>query len=111
LIEDKDNTKILADLVRFHSSKSGDDKISFQKYVEGMKEGQKAIYFMAAENKAQAEAAPFVEDLVKRGYEVRRRHAVWNTCTPQRLLPTSFGVCGGVGRSCYLWRCVVAAGP
>eukprot|EP00193_Tetraselmis_chui_P017455 CAMPEP_0177787150 /NCGR_PEP_ID=MMETSP0491_2-20121128/21318_1 /TAXON_ID=63592 /ORGANISM="Tetraselmis chuii, Strain PLY429" /LENGTH=785 /DNA_ID=CAMNT_0019308439 /DNA_START=138 /DNA_END=2495 /DNA_ORIENTATION=+ len=70
LIEDKDNTKILADLVRFHSSKSGDDKISFQKYVEGMKEGQKAIYFMAAENKAQAEAAPFVEDLVKRGYEV-----------------------------------------
>eukprot|EP00873_Tetraselmis_striata_P043563 jgi/Tetstr1/463827/TSEL_008641.t1 len=70
LIEDKDNSKVLADLVRFHSSKSGDDKISLAKYVEGMKENQKAIYFMAAENKAQAEAAPFVEDLVKRGYEV-----------------------------------------
>lgn len=49
-----------------------------------MKENQKAIYFMAAENKAQAEAAPFVEDLVKRGYEVRQdpRHPHWLPSAP-----------------------------
>lgn len=54
------------------------------RYVEGMKENQKAIYFMAAENKAQAEAAPFVEDLVKRGYEVRQdpRHPHWLPSAP-----------------------------
>lgn len=35
-----------------------------------MKEGQKKIYFMAADNLAAAKEAPFVEKLVKRDYEV-----------------------------------------
>lgn len=36
-----------------------------------MKEGQDTIYYMAADSKSAAESAPFVEQLVKRDYEVR----------------------------------------
>ena len=36
-----------------------------------MKENQKAIYYMAADSKAAAASAPFVERLVQKGYEVR----------------------------------------
>ena len=35
-----------------------------------MKEGQDVIYYMAADSKAAAENAPFVEQLVKRDFEV-----------------------------------------
>ena len=35
-----------------------------------MKEGQEAIYYMAADSKLAAESAPFVEQLVKRDFEV-----------------------------------------
>ena len=35
-----------------------------------MKEGQDTIYYMAADSKSAAESAPFVEQLVKRNYEV-----------------------------------------
>jgi len=35
-----------------------------------MKEGQKDIYFITAENKAACETSPFVETLKKREYEV-----------------------------------------
>lgn len=39
-------------------------------YISRMKEGQKAIYYMAADSKKTAEAAPFVEGLVKKDLEV-----------------------------------------
>eukprot|EP00191_Tetraselmis_sp_GSL018_P001546 CAMPEP_0177601648 /NCGR_PEP_ID=MMETSP0419_2-20121207/14390_1 /TAXON_ID=582737 /ORGANISM="Tetraselmis sp., Strain GSL018" /LENGTH=784 /DNA_ID=CAMNT_0019094965 /DNA_START=91 /DNA_END=2442 /DNA_ORIENTATION=+ len=70
IIEDRDNRETLAGLLRFFSSKSGDEKISLDKYIEGKKESQKAIYYMAADSKDAAASAPFVEDLVNRGYEV-----------------------------------------
>jgi HSP90 family molecular chaperone len=35
-----------------------------------MKETQKSIFYMAADNKAAAASAPFVEQLVQKGYEV-----------------------------------------
>ena len=37
-----------------------------------MKDGQTSIYYMAADSRAAAESAPFVEQLVKRDYEVRQ---------------------------------------
>lgn len=40
-----------------------------------MKEGQDTIYYMAADSKSAAESAPFVEQLVKRDYEVRGQAA------------------------------------
>ena len=89
VIEDKDNTNALASLLRFSSSKSGDEKISLDKYIKGKKEGQKAIYYMAADNKTAAASAPFVEDLTNRGYEVSSK-------TAPLVAPNSVG-CFGLG--------------
>ena len=68
--EDTTNRQKLADLLRFHTSKSGDDLISFKEYIARMKEGQKEIYFITGENKAAVANSPFIEGLKKKGYEV-----------------------------------------
>ena len=68
--EDTTNRKKLADLLRFHTSKSGEDQISFKDYVQRMKEGQKDIYYITGESRAQVASSPFIESLKKRGYEV-----------------------------------------
>merc|ERR1711976_1027019 len=52
------------------SSKSGEEYTSFDKYVEGMPEGQKSIYYVTGEGKKNAEIQPVVEKLTSRGYEV-----------------------------------------
>ena len=70
VIEDKDNAPKLGKLLRFSSSKSGEGLTSLEEYVERMKEGQSGIYFLAADNRAAAERAPFVERLIKRDIEV-----------------------------------------
>jgi len=68
--EDTQNRTKIADLLRFQTSKSGDDFISFKDYVARMKEGQKGIYFVTGESRAAVAASPFIEGLKKRGYEV-----------------------------------------
>jgi len=68
--EDTANRTKLADLLRFHTSKSGEDQISFKDYIAKMKEGQKGIYYITGESKASVAASPFMEGLKKRGYEV-----------------------------------------
>ena len=68
--EDTTNRKKLADLLRFHTSKSGEDQISFKDYVQRMKEGQKDIFYITGESRASVAASPFIETLKKRGYEV-----------------------------------------
>eukprot|EP00899_Mesostigma_viride_P013296 jgi/Mesvir1/21968/Mv26454-RA.1 len=70
VIEDKPNAEMLGGLLRFYSSKSGDKMTSLAKYVERMKEGQKAIYYLAADSRATAGKAPFVEELARRDMEV-----------------------------------------
>ena len=54
-----------------HTSKSEDDPIPLADYVAGMQEGQKGIYYIAADSLAAAAASPFVEQLQRRGLEVR----------------------------------------
>jgi molecular chaperone HtpG len=68
--EDSANRTKLAELLRFSTSKSGEDLISFKDYIARMKEGQNSIYYITGESKAAVAASPFMEGLKRRGFEV-----------------------------------------
>ena len=68
--EDTTNRKKICELLRFHSSKSGEDQISLKDYIQRMKEGQKDIYYITGESRLSVSTSPFIETLKKRGYEV-----------------------------------------
>ncbi len=64
-----DHKDALLDLVRFRSS-AGDGLVGLDAYIERMKEGQGAIYYIAAEDEAAAKASPQLEGFLKKGVEV-----------------------------------------
>ncbi|XP_075987234.1 heat shock protein 83 [Anticarsia gemmatalis] len=68
--EDSQNRTKLADLLRYHTSASGDEACSLKEYVSRMKENQKHIYYITGENRDQVANSSFVERVKKRGYEV-----------------------------------------
>ncbi|XP_053505692.1 endoplasmin [Ictalurus furcatus] len=70
VIEDHSNRTRLAKLLRFQTSHSESGLASLEQYVERMKEKQDKIYFMAGTSRKEAESSPFVEKLLKKGYEV-----------------------------------------
>lgn len=50
VIEDTENRERLSKLLRFYSSKSEEQLTSLGQYVSRMKEGQKSLYYMAADS-------------------------------------------------------------
>eukprot|EP00435_Cladocopium_sp_Y103_P045387 s2761_g13.t1 len=68
--EDSTNRTKIAELLRFHTSKSGDEQISLKEYVDRMKEGQNDIFYITGESIAAVSSSPFLETLRKKGIEV-----------------------------------------
>merc|ERR1712087_961553 len=68
--EDSTNRAKLAELMRFQTSKSGDDIVSLKEYIDRMKEGQSDIYYITGESIASVSSSPFIETLKKKGIEV-----------------------------------------
>lgn len=70
VVEDDKNRKEIAPLLRFFSSKSGEEFTSLDSYVENMAEGQKSIFYVTGDGRENASMNPVVEKLASRGYDV-----------------------------------------
>merc|ERR1712151_483608 len=68
--EDSTNRTKVAELMRYHTSKSGDEQISFKEHVDRMKEGQNDIYYITGESIAAVSSSPFLESLRKKGIDI-----------------------------------------
>ncbi len=68
--EDQSNQEKIAKLLRYATTTDDNVVTSFDDYKGRMKDGQKAIYYLTAENLAAAKASPQLEVFKKKGIEV-----------------------------------------
>lgn len=70
VMDDRKNKAKLLKLLRYKTSKSENQFVSLEEYVDRMPEDQKKIYFLTGESMKQIEENPVKEKYMKLGYEI-----------------------------------------
>jgi len=70
IFQDRENQETILDLCLFWSTHDKDEYTTLAEYIERMKEGQDAIYYMTGESRAKIEESPHLESFLDKGYEV-----------------------------------------
>jgi molecular chaperone HtpG len=70
LLNDPDNRDAILDICSFASTHDATEMTTLREYVDRMKDGQDAIYFMTGESRTTIEGSPHMEAFQAKGYEV-----------------------------------------